>query len=73
MMGDVMENLIGLGVSLAYVLAVLGASSLAARRGASSEATRKFVHIALGGWWLIGPGSSIRLCGRRRFPLRSSL
>ncbi|MFR3481398.1 MAG: diacylglycerol/polyprenol kinase family protein, partial [Eggerthella lenta] len=53
MMGDVMENLIGLGVSLAYVLAVLGASSLAARRGASSEATRKFVHIALGGWWLI--------------------
>ena len=31
MMGDVMENLIGLGVSLAYVLAVLGASSLAAR------------------------------------------
>ena len=52
-MGDVMENLIGLGVSLAYVLAVLGASSLAARRGASSEATRKFVHIALGGWWLI--------------------
>ena len=53
MMGDVMENLIGLGVSLAYVLAVLGASSLAARRGASSEATRKFVHIALGGWRLI--------------------
>ena len=53
MMGDVMENLIGLSVSLAYVLAVLGASSLAARRGASSEATRKLVHIALGGWWLI--------------------
>ena len=53
MMGDVMENLIGLGVSLAYVLAVLGASSLAARRGASSEATRKLAHIALGGWWLI--------------------
>lgn len=73
MMGDVMENLIGLSVSLAYVLAVLGASSLAARRGASSEATRKLVHIALGGWWLIAAGSSIRLCGRRRFPLRSSL
>ena len=51
-----MENLIGLGVSLAYVLAVLGASSLAARRGATSEATRKLVHIALGGWWLIAAG-----------------
>lgn len=54
MMEDaVLRNLIGLGVSLAYVLAVLGASSFAARRGASREATRKLVHIALGGWWLI--------------------
>ena len=48
-----MENVLGLGASLAFVLAVLGASSLAARRGASQEATRKLVHIALGGWWLI--------------------
>lgn len=73
MMGDVMENLIGLGVSLAYVLAVLGASSLAARRGASSEATAssRISRWAAGG--SSRPGSSIRLCGRRRFPLRSSL
>lgn len=48
-----MSNVVGMGVSLVYVLAVLGASSLLARRGWSAEATRKLVHIALGGWWLI--------------------
>ena len=48
-----MENWIGLGASLAYVLAVLVVSSLLARRGVSQEVTRKLVHIALGGWWVI--------------------
>lgn len=46
-------NAMGLAVSLLYVLAVLGASALAARSGASSEAARKLVHIALGGWWIV--------------------
>ncbi len=48
-----MLNVLGMGVSLVYVLAVLGASGLLARRGWAAEATRKLVHIALGGWWLI--------------------
>lgn len=47
------DDLIGLGLSLAYVLAVLGASALLARFGASAEATRKLVHIGLGGWWVV--------------------
>ncbi|MEG0505723.1 MAG: SEC59/DGK1/VTE5 family protein, partial [Raoultibacter sp.] len=48
-----MENVWGLGLSGAYVLLVLGVSSVLSRKGASSEVTRKFVHIALGGWWVI--------------------
>ena len=50
---DLVRNAVGLGVSLAYVLAVLGVSALLARRGWSAEGTRKLVHIALGGWWVI--------------------
>ena len=51
-MGNVLENLLGLGVSLAYVLVVLGASSVLSRRGLSAEGSRKLVHIGLGGWWI---------------------
>ena len=46
-------NLLGVVLSGAYVFAVLAASSLLARRGASAEATRKLVHIGLGGWWVV--------------------
>lgn len=48
-----MENVMGMLISGAYVAAVLGVSAVWERRGASKEATRKLVHIALGGWWLI--------------------
>lgn len=48
-----MENVLGLVVAGSYVLVVLGVASLLARRGMSSEGSRKFVHIALGGWWLV--------------------
>ncbi len=58
-----MQNAVGMGLSLVYVLAVLAASSLLARRGMGEEATRKFVHIALGGWWLVAPGSSVASVG----------
>lgn len=44
---------IGLGVSLVYVLAVLGVSSVLSKRGLSAEGSRKLVHVGLGGWWLI--------------------
>ncbi|WP_241963583.1 DUF92 domain-containing protein [Gordonibacter sp. 28C] len=47
------RNVAGLVLSLAYVLAVLGASSLFSRRGMGAEGTRKLVHIALGGWWVV--------------------
>ena len=47
------DNAVGLGVSLLYVLGVLGASALIARLGAPAEASRKLVHIALGGWWVV--------------------
>ena len=48
-----MGNAVGLGVSVAFVVGVLAVSGLLSRRGADAEATRKFVHIALGLWWLI--------------------
>lgn len=48
----VVNDAIGMGVSLAYVLAVLGVSSALSRRGLSDEGSRKLVHIGLGGWWL---------------------
>ena len=48
-----MANVAGLGLSLVYVLAVLVVSSVLARCGASNEVSRKVVHIALGGWWII--------------------
>ena len=48
-----MGNAVGLGVSAAFVTGVLALSGLLSRRGASAEATRKLVHIALGLWWLI--------------------
>ncbi|WP_080802804.1 DUF92 domain-containing protein [Arabiibacter massiliensis] len=48
-----MGNLLGVAFSGLYVGAVLAASSLLARRGASAEATRKLVHIGLGGWWAV--------------------
>lgn len=48
-----MQNAVGMGLSLVYVLAVLAASSLLARRGMGEEGTRKLVHIALGGWWVV--------------------
>lgn len=47
------RNVGGLALSLAYVLAVLGASSLFSRRGMGAEGTRKLVHVALGGWWVV--------------------
>ncbi|WP_255467302.1 DUF92 domain-containing protein [Raoultibacter phocaeensis] len=48
-----MGNLAGIVVSIVYIGLVLGASELLSRRGMSSEGTRKVVHIALGGWWII--------------------
>lgn len=48
-----MQNVVGMGLSLVYVLVVLGISSLLSRRGMGAEGTRKLVHIALGGWWVI--------------------
>ena len=48
-----MQNVIGLAVSALYVLGILAVSSVLSHKGASSEATRKLVHIALGGWWFI--------------------
>lgn len=47
------QNYIGMGLSLVYIGLVLAVSGILSRKGASSEATRKFVHIALGGWWVI--------------------
>lgn len=47
------DNVVGMVVSLVYVGAVLAASSLLARRGMSAEGSRKLVHIALGGWWIV--------------------
>lgn len=51
--GEDVENILGLVFSGIYVLLILGISSVLSRRGAPSEVTRKFVHIALGGWWII--------------------
>lgn len=48
-----MQNAVGMGLSLVYVVAVLAASSLFARRGMGEEGTRKLVHVALGGWWVV--------------------
>lgn len=52
-----MQNAVGMGLSLVYVLAVLAAASLLARRGMGEEGTRKLVHIALGGWWVVAAPS----------------
>lgn len=46
-------NVAGIAVSIVYIGFVLGASELLSRKGMSSEGTRKVVHIALGGWWII--------------------
>ena len=48
-----MQDVVGMGLSLVYVLAVLAASSLLARHGMGEEGTRKLVHVALGGWWVV--------------------
>lgn len=47
------QNVVGLLVSGLYVAVVLGVSRAFAQKGMSPEGTRKLVHIALGGWWLI--------------------
>lgn len=49
-----MTNLIGIGVSLAFVLGVIGLSTLLEQKHLlSGEGTRKFIHIAVCNWWLI--------------------
>ena len=45
--------MVGLAVSALYIGLVLGVSAVLSRRGSSPEASRKIVHIALGGWWVI--------------------
>ncbi len=51
-----MENFIGLAVSMAYILTVLGIATLVAHftKGAS-ESSRKLVHILVGNWVFITP------------------
>ncbi len=53
MAGSIAGNIAGIVVSVLFIGLVLGASELLSRRGVSSEGTRKVVHIALGGWWII--------------------
>jgi uncharacterized protein (TIGR00297 family) len=51
-----MENILCLGISVAYIFAVLGCAALIARiQGKSSELSRKFVHIMVGNWVFITP------------------
>ena len=45
------NNILGMILSIVYIGAVLGGSSLVAKKG--KEASRKFIHILLGNWWLI--------------------
>ena len=44
-------NILGMILSIVYIGAVIGGSSLVAKKG--KEASRKFIHILLGNWWLI--------------------
>ena len=51
-----MANFTGLGLSMAYILIVLGIASLVAHftKGAS-ESSRKLVHVLVGNWVFITP------------------
>ena len=44
-------NILGLIISIVYIGAVIGGASLVSKKG--KEASRKFIHILLGNWWLI--------------------
>lgn len=51
-----MQNMVALGISMAYILAVIFVSGLIAKfKKGSSEFTRKFVHILVGNWVFIVP------------------
>ena len=45
-------NILGMILSIIYIGAVIGGSGLVAKKY-SNEASRKFIHILLGNWWLI--------------------
>lgn len=45
------NNILGMILSIVYIGAVLAGSNLVAKKG--KEASRKFIHILLGNWWLI--------------------
>lgn len=47
------NNIRGVLVSIGYVAIVLALSILIEKRSGNKEASRKFAHIALGGWWVI--------------------
>ena len=46
-----MKNWIGLAVSFAYIALVIVCAKLFEKKG--KEASRKFIHIMLGNWWII--------------------
>ena len=46
-----MNNVIGIVVSILFVIVVLGISKIFERFG--KEASRKFIHIVLANWWII--------------------
>ena len=51
-----MQNMVALGISMAYILAVIFVSGLIAKfNNGSSAFTRKFVHIIVGNWVFIIP------------------
>ena len=45
------NNILGMIFSIIYIGAVIGGASLVVKKG--KEASRKFIHILLGNWWLI--------------------
>lgn len=49
-----MTNLIGIGVSIGFVLLVIGLATLLEKMGKlSGEGSRKFIHVLVSNWWLI--------------------
>lgn len=49
-----MTNIIGIGVSIGFVLLVLSLATLLEKMGKlSGEGSRKFIHIAVSNWWII--------------------
>lgn len=46
-----MNNLLGIVISIVFVIAVIGIAKIFERFG--KEASRKFIHIVLANWWII--------------------